>query len=117
VTELLAAMKRAVWDPASGFADISILWGDVRDLAPDLPEAEQVKLIEDAVLSLLDEGLIYAYFAGWGDGPGASEGDVEHLSRDRVKQYFADREDETPMIERFFWVGETARGAQAWPPS
>jgi len=110
-------MKRAVWNSASGFADISILWGDVRDLAPDLPEAEQVKLIEDAVLSLLDEGLIYAYFAGWGDGPRASERDVEHLSRDRVKQYFADRDDETPMIERFFWVGETARGAEAWPPS
>jgi hypothetical protein len=115
VEALLAQVRRAVWDSASGLADISILWGDVREVAPDLPDGEQIELLRTAVLSLLDEGLIYAYLARWDDGPNASEASAEHLSRERVERYLADREDDT-TANRFFWVGETSRGAEAWPP-
>lgn len=111
----LDRLKRAVWDSASGLADISILWGDVREVAPHHPKAEQAELLRDAVLELLDEDLIYAYWADWDDGPNASSESVDHLDRGRVDRYFADAEYDA-VTDRFLWVGETTKGTEAWPP-
>jgi hypothetical protein len=67
------------------------------------------------VLDLLDQDLIYAYWADWDDGPNASSESVEHLDRRRVDRYFADAEYDA-VTDRSLWVGETTRGAESWPP-
>lgn len=112
----LDRLKRAVWDSASGLADISNLWGDVREVAPHHAKAEQAELLRGAVLELLDEDLIYAYWADWDNGPKVSRDSVEHLDRARVDRYFTEAESDTAIDDQFLWVGETSRGAELWPP-
>lgn len=77
-------------------------------------KAEQADLLRAVVLELFEEGLIYAYWAGWDDGPNASPDTVEHLDRERVDRYFVGKEYDTSMDDRFLWIGETPKGAEMW---